>query len=253
MMDMTEQNNPLSFGRFLKSLRIQNDIRLDEISRITRISLDNLAKLEREDHCRLPAPVHVKGFLKAYAQVVGAEPNEVIQRYLADRLAFQKSAGSNASLRSWLGFWPRLLIALVVLAVIIAVSVYSVSYSNRAPQSSVSPVSLVPAAPSAQTAAEAPETSRSSAELTPLAAIKKLMLRVVAVEPTRLKVIIDGQTPKEYQLKPEDRLELEAKSHFNLLMDNATGIRLFLNDQPVQLSGKAGQTATIQLPLRSRE
>jgi cytoskeleton protein RodZ len=252
-MAMTDENIPLSFGRFLKSLRIQKDIHLDEISRITRIPLDNLIKLEKEDHSRLPSPVHVKGFLRAYAQVVGAEPGDLIRRYLADLAVFQKSAGSDAKQRSRLSFWPRLLISLAVLAAIITVSVYSVSYFKQPKQPPVPAVAPAATALSDPIAAKAPETSRPLAEPTPLAAIKKFMLKVVTVEPTRLKVIIDGQTPREYQLKPEDRLELEAKNHFNLLMDNATGIRLFLNDQPVQISGKAGQTATLQLPLRSRE
>lgn len=251
-MAMTEESNAPSFGRLLKSLRAQKNIQLDEISRITRISLDNLIKLESEDHARLPAPVHVKGFLRAYAQVLWVDPNEIIRRYKEDLAVYQKASDSAAHLRSWLGFWPRLLVAIIVLGGIITVSVYSVSYFNRPPMSELSAVAPVPAASSNPIAPTAGVTQPPLAGPTPLTESKKLMLRVVAVEPTHFKVIIDGQTPREYQLKPEDRLELEARNHFNLLLDNATGVQLFLNDQPVQIGGRAGQPATILLPLKSR-
>jgi hypothetical protein len=76
----------------------------------------------------------------------------------------------------------------------------------------------------------------------------KLKLKVIAMEPTLLKVIIDGQVPKIYQLKAKDRLDLEAGKYFNLLMDNASGIELFFNETPIRLSGKPGQNVNIQLP-----
>jgi transcriptional regulator with XRE-family HTH domain len=248
---MSDPNSAPSYGRLLKSLRIQKNIPFSEICRITRISLDNLVKLESEDHGRLPAPVHVKGFLKAYAQVLGVDPNSVIQRYLEDLAVYRKSTASDARLRSWLGFWPRLGVALAALAAIIAASIYGVSFFDRPIQPAATAVAPAPAQPPIPaTGANAPEVKAPVAEAPPLEAAKKLMLRVIAVEPTRLKVIIDGQTPREYPLKPEDRLELEAKHHFNLLVDNGTGVRLFLNDEPVPMGGKSGQAATIQLPLR---
>ena len=79
-------------------------------------------------------------------------------------------------------------------------------------------------------------------------AAEQLSLHIVAVEKTWLKVIADAEDPREFSLKPGQRLELEAASGFNLLIGNAAGIRLFLNGNPVGVSGKRGQVVTLQLP-----
>ncbi|KAF5429743.1 protein of unknown function (DUF4115), partial [Candidatus Methanophagaceae archaeon] len=77
---------------------------------------------------------------------------------------------------------------------------------------------------------------------------KRLLLSIIAIETTWIKVIIDGQKPKEYSLKPGDRRELEASSGFNLLVGNATGVQLLLNDKPIEILGKRGQIVNIQIP-----
>ena len=77
---------------------------------------------------------------------------------------------------------------------------------------------------------------------------EKLLLKIITVEKTWLKVIVDTHDPVEYSLKPADRLELEATSGFNLLIGNATGIRLFLNGNPIPVPGKQGQVVTLQIP-----
>ena len=48
---------------------------------------------------------------------------------------------------------------------------------------------------------------------------------------TWLKVIVDGQNARSYDLKPEDRLELEGTNNFNLMIGDATGLQIFLNEQ----------------------
>ncbi|MGD8297682.1 MAG: DUF4115 domain-containing protein, partial [Desulfobacterales bacterium] len=77
---------------------------------------------------------------------------------------------------------------------------------------------------------------------------EKWLLHVAAVEETWLKVIMDEKESNEYHLNTGDELELEAVSGFNLLIGNAGGIKLTLNDKPVPISGKSGDVVTIELP-----
>jgi hypothetical protein len=49
-------------------------------------------------------------------------------------------------------------------------------------------------------------------------------------------------------LKQGDRLELEASAGINLLVGNATGVQLILNDKPIKVPGKSGQVVNIQIP-----
>ena len=76
----------------------------------------------------------------------------------------------------------------------------------------------------------------------------KLRLQVVAVERTWLKVIVDGQRARSYDLKPADRLELEGANSFNLMIGNATGLKIVLNDRPVKIFGRSGQVVSLKIP-----
>ncbi|MCG6892659.1 MAG: helix-turn-helix domain-containing protein [Desulfobacteraceae bacterium] len=94
-----------------------------------------------------------------------------------------------------------------------------------------------PEGPAGATAA-APEPTASS----------PLVLEIEAVEDTWLKVIVDIDEPAEYSLHPGDRLKLEGDKGFNILVGNATGVRLTLNEEPVAVTGTKGQVVNLQLP-----
>jgi len=71
---------------------------------------------------------------------------------------------------------------------------------------------------------------------------------VIAVEDTWLKVIMDEKGSTEYSLNSGDQIELEAAAGFSLLIGNAGGLKITLNDQPVAIPGKSGEVVTIELP-----
>jgi cytoskeleton protein RodZ len=63
-----------------------------------------------------------------------------------------------------------------------------------------------------------------------------------------VKVIIDEKESTEYNLKTGDNIQLEAKTGYSLLIGNATGVKLMLNEKPVSIPGKSGQVVTMHLP-----
>ncbi len=77
---------------------------------------------------------------------------------------------------------------------------------------------------------------------------KKMLLKIVAVDTTWMRVIVDDHDPKEVTLKAEEQLKLEGKSGFSLHIGNAAGIRLFLDDKPLAVPGKKGQVVKIRIP-----
>jgi cytoskeleton protein RodZ len=106
------------------------------------------------------------------------------------------------------------------------------------------PEDQLPAEPAQET-----ETASPPLEPSPPAGTKDvLQLEMAAVEPTWIKAIADGQAPHVFTLKPDERVTLEAKDQFNLLIGNAGGIRLFLNGKEIYVPGKSGQVVTLQLP-----
>jgi cytoskeleton protein RodZ len=67
-----------SLGSHLRELRERRGVSLDEMSRITRVAVRYLEALEADDHRTLPAPVFVRGFVRAYCQALRESPGEAL-------------------------------------------------------------------------------------------------------------------------------------------------------------------------------
>jgi len=240
--------NSLSFGRYLQAIRLEKKQSLEEIAEETRIGLGNLVLIEQEDHDRLPAEVFVKGFIRSYANSIGADADEAIRRYESHLDMVQKIADSEAvtaKSASRLGW--KLLIAIGLFVGIIVASIYGISYfQDRTPNGPPAGEPVLNATKS-NTGAQAQlpsETIQRPEDVEP----QKLKLQIDTREETWLKVIIDEGDPKEFKLTPGESLEFEAFSGYNILIGNAGGVKLTLNGKSIPVPGKSGQVVTIQLP-----
>jgi cytoskeleton protein RodZ len=70
-----------SLGEYLRAEREVRGISLEQISADTRISMAMLRAIEHGNVEQLPAPVLIKGFLKAYAKKICLDPEEVVVKY----------------------------------------------------------------------------------------------------------------------------------------------------------------------------
>ena len=70
-----------SVGAYLRGLREQQGMSIDELSRATRVLHHYLEALEADNLSGLPAPVFTKGFIRAYCQAVGVPPDQALQLY----------------------------------------------------------------------------------------------------------------------------------------------------------------------------
>ena len=73
-----------SFGEALRRERELRQISLREISEATKINLRYLDALERDDFRHLPGGVFNKGFVRAYAQFIGIDPESMVMAYLEE-------------------------------------------------------------------------------------------------------------------------------------------------------------------------
>ena len=218
----------------------------------TRISVHNLKLLESEAHDRLPAGVFVKGFIRAYAKAIDADADEAVRRYSTSVHGHQEAVRVETDRVEFASrFWLRLVFSLTGLACIVVAVVATVSLleKNISPEA-VSETLRPPAArhertPAAKTSSVEAAKTATPVEAPPQKVLEKYLLQVQTLENTWMKVIVDDQDPKEYSLKPGDNLAIEALSGFNLLIGNAAGIRMRLNNKPIDLSGKRGQVVTI--------
>ena len=246
---MESDKESLSFGRYLQTIRLEKKINLEQVSQQTRIGLGNLLLIEQENHEQLPAQVYVKGFLRSYAKAIGADGDEVIRRYESCLDIVQKISDSESDSKGIArGIWWKLLISLVLLIGIIGSSLFAVFFFRQTPDADNPPEQKTTAEKEQAVDTQAAQQGLDP-DAKPVKAVpEKWLLHVTAVEETWLKVIMDEKGSNEYHLNTGDELELEAVTGFNLLIGNAGGIKLTLNDKPVPISGKSGEVVTIELP-----
>ena len=245
---MKNDRDSLSFGRYLQAIRLEKKISLEQVAAQTRVGLGNLLLVEQEDHDQLPAEVFVKGFLRAYAAAIGADGDEAVRRYESRLDVVQKIAESDAAFgKPETRLWWKLSISLGILVCIIALSIMVISFlrHNTEAEDSVQPTP--PAAEKNSATSEVQEgvsLPKASTKSVP----GKLSLKITALENTWIKVIIDEKESSEYNLNSGDDIELEATTGYNLLIGNAGGINLILNDKPISIPGDSGQVVTMHLP-----
>ncbi len=71
-------------GEYLRQMRQNRGVSLEEVAEATKINLKYLRALEEGEYDILPPEVYVRGFLAAYADYLGIDPEELYARYEAD-------------------------------------------------------------------------------------------------------------------------------------------------------------------------
>ncbi len=234
----------MAFGRYLKSMRTQMGIPLETVAEEIRISARQLSLIEAENHQELPDAVYVKGLLRAYAKFIGVDDDDIVDRYAINRSAYEKRQTAeakffnyNKKVLSRMGLLTGLLIIVIVL------SVYMIYGSQSNPLHKALGNHIEKMDYDASGAAEILTPGSFAANQN-----DKLFLQIDAVEDTLLEIVIDDSEPLEYLLHPMDHMELEASSKIKLLVRNAAGVKILLNEKPVFIPGKSGEAAYIELP-----
>lgn len=297
-----------SLGEYLRAERQARGISLEQIFADTRISMEMLRAIENGNVEQLPAPILIKGFLKAYAEKIGLDPEEVIVEYQnvieevgnpQERMEkFHQRLQPQSSNKKLL----VLVIALTLLTGLIFFWYRSSSVRKQSTSSSsgefVSPTAVdqravksAPdsginqtksaqssrrtqgelmtgsesdsselggrTAPAASTGAEVSKIGEGSGYPSgeSLQEVRILppgqspyLLRAEAAETTWIRISTDETGEHEYLLQPGEQLTWRASSSYKLLIGNAGGIQLYLNDEPLKRLGEAGQVVYLKLP-----
>ena len=240
---MESEINQESFGGYLKGFRVKQELAIQTVAATTKIAVHCLKAIEENAHDRLPPRAYVKSFIRTYADAVGANADVAVELYLSDLEQQDNATQQHLRRRGKLWVVRRTMMAVGVIISIVLLLRYTDFFMAPAPpQNTTAPQGTAvtePAATGAGTTGRRPFALKTQ---------EKLKLQVIAVEQTWLKVIVDGQNARSYDLKPEDRLELEGTSDFNLMIGNATGLQIFLNERPVKIFGSSGQVVSLKIP-----
>ncbi|MFC1498265.1 helix-turn-helix domain-containing protein [Verrucomicrobiota bacterium] len=72
----------MSLGRKLHDARLKKKMSASEVAASTRMMVQIVEDLEREDFRRVAAPIYGKGFIRMYAEAVGLDPKPLINEYM---------------------------------------------------------------------------------------------------------------------------------------------------------------------------
>ena len=265
-----------SLGRYFQECRVQRGMSLEEVSARTRIGLQTLQALERDDYPSLPVEVTVKGFVRAYARCLGLDEQDVSVRYQQFAAEYFRIAQPVDSIRrveqtaAHEPVWRRHLtlagLTLAALAVVVSGVVAlmpsappdepnAISAPGRVAPPPAPPDPPVPArlpepiqAAAADPAIPPPPNPQVSPPARPAASGAAQELSIAASEPSWLQVTIDGGQPKEAILQPGERITWAAEREFRLTVGNAGGVSVALNGEPVGPRGPSGRVRTLVLP-----
>jgi cytoskeleton protein RodZ len=70
------------FGAYLKDARERAGIELRTIANNTKISMQSLEAIERNDVSRLPGGIFLRAFVRAYAKEIGLDPEATVSRFV---------------------------------------------------------------------------------------------------------------------------------------------------------------------------
>ena len=73
-----------TFGEELKRERELRGIGLREVAEATKVNIRYLEAMERDDFEHLPGGVFNRGFVRAYAQFIGVDPDAMVNAYLME-------------------------------------------------------------------------------------------------------------------------------------------------------------------------
>ena len=240
---MPSETQANTFGSYLKACRQGQGLSIEDIAERTKIAGHCLLAMEEDDHERLPPSAYVKSFIRAYALSVGADADGALNLYLTELRKRENDKKRWRRRQASLGTMRRTLAAggvIVAMLVLVRYTNFFLDLSPPAPMAAPEPTTIEAVSVSTPSQTESFVSKEKSQE--------KLRLQILAVEDTWLKIIVDGQNARSYNLKPEDRLELEGSMYFNVMIGNATGLKILLDGKPVKIFGSSGQVVSLKIP-----
>jgi len=238
-----------TLGIRLRELREAKGVSLDDIARSTRVGRRHLEALETDIWAELPAPVFVKGFIRAYCDFLDASPDEPLRLYQEASGEPVKAERVQHATRAVPSRRAGPLVVSVILFLALGASLFALrvglkgSTRQAPPQTTAAaPAKVDPApAPTPAPAATAPVAPGQPVPV-PVAEPKPPGQRLVmrAVEPTWIRVQVDEGQVAEELLQAGAVREWTAARRFVLTVGNAGGLELDLNGKRMPSLGAKG-------------
>ncbi len=250
-----EQSQLLAeIGAYLRCLRQDQALSLAAIAAITLIPVKTLMAIEEADVTQLPEPVYIQGFIRRYADAIGADGTEIANAFPAQTdLKSPKPTWSStveAQLR------PLHLYVVYMLLVMGAVSGLSYALNRSSPQAfryanlPQQPEQLTtrrvelygPPLPSQKMTGAVAGKAADKTGLPSTAAISNKPVRIGLAFKAQswIRIVADGKTEFEGVLSEGAQQAWAAKQQITVRAGNAGGVLVSYNESPPKLLGEPG-------------
>jgi len=224
-----------SFGKYLKRERELRNISLREVAKNTRVREHLLRAIEEDQYDLLPVATYVRGFLFSYAKYLGLDPNDILLRYertLKGEPVTHLEAQAGKKI-------PWNIKYLWVIGGTIGICFIAFYLLFLRP--SELPIPSIPKEPVIKEMFSPPQI----AEAPVVQEARPFTLQLKAVEETWVSIRVNGQPEKEISLKPGESASYKALNRIELIVGNAGGVDLVLNEKPLERLGKSGEVVIL--------
>jgi cytoskeleton protein RodZ len=264
-------------GATLRDARERRGLSLRQIAGATRISVQALDAIERNDIGRLPGGIFSRAFVRGYAQEVGLDPEETVRDFVEQFPVDAVTYGSPLvetpahegvrSLDPDLKPWPNLLVIGAAVAVGVVGLTLAVLWARGALTASASsdppgpvtppaPASPAPAAPtasagprpvpSARPTTTAPALSPAAPSAIPLP-VDGLHVTVSSDAPCWARIVADGVVRYEGLLEKGAAETRDARRTLVLTVGDAGACQVSINGRQLRPLGAAGRVVTLRV------
>jgi cytoskeletal protein RodZ len=257
------------FGETLRSRREQLGLSLNDVAVRTRVRKSYLQALEEENLAALPGSAYAIGFLRIYARHLGiaVEPLAVALTGKSDpggerKLLTSGEGGSVVTKRSKVRgrkIWQALLL---VVLVVVAVGGYLFYRQSQPPTPTpvkpvTAPVAAVvqplPVQPQPLPAASAPAAVPAPEVVAlPVLPPDGAVVRVVTSGAGVMKVTLDGQESRDYELQSGQKLNWKVSNQLLLELSAPALVRCWVGEQEVPLAENVA-VRLVRLPSKPAE
>ena len=246
-----EINEPakVSFGEDLRKARLKKNISLESIANITKIDIRFLQSIEEGNYDVLPQP-YIRVFITAYASAVDLPPEDFLVRFAEETKKHQPiptRIDEAAPIMEVSGGNKKSLIALIVflLAIIFIIAQVKKTYFSKddTMRSNDSVTDTMQQQKTAEDSSlqavgiteEPDENIEDTPEATPEQSFNdSLFLTITALDSVWVRVIMDENRIREKYMNTGNAYTWAAANSFILRIGNGSGVRVFLNDWPLE-------------------
>lgn len=226
-----------SVGAFLRTIREEKALRLEEIAQSTKIAKKHLEAIERDQLELLPGEAYQRIFVRAYAQELGIS-HEELDKVLAESRDKEKGKASPSSTQKSKRYLELVFAGAGLLLGIVVVLILAQNSDSKTDaqtdaqtEKSLAAIKGLPLA-----TVNLPDSSRS------VRPAESLELKIEALGKTKAKVMAGSDTLFQGVLRPGQTNSWKSDGGFRLIVDQPKQVRVYLNDKFLEQFSKSDKS-----------